>query len=84
MNRQCWAHNSKGDRCQKPPGHKGFHQISIRWEDSECLTPSGQPPQGRPLVEVFAEAEQQPTRCIACGHLHKGGECKCGCHEHIG
>lgn len=83
MTRQCWAYNLKGDRCQKPPGHKGPHQIKFLWEDNDCYSP-----QGKPLIEVFAEeaaaAEEAPQKCIACKHSHKAGQCKCGCYEYVG
>lgn len=84
---QCWAYNSGGERCEKHAGHPGQHAITHSWTDSECASPGQPPVKGRPLIEVFAEEEakeQASSKCVACQHQHKGGPCKCGCHEHIG
>lgn len=82
---QCWAYNSNGERCEKHAGHPGQHAITRSWTDDQCAAPATNKPQGRPLMEVFAEEEtKQPSKCIACKHMHRDGVCKCGCHEHIG
>lgn len=82
--RQCWAHSKQGQRCEHPAGHPGNHVVSAEWSDDECaiptvipVAPSVTPPPAPTLVEA-------PTKCIACGHQHKSGPCKCGCHEFIG
>jgi len=90
--RQCWAYNNEGQRCDHPAGHPNNHVVIKEWGDDECyspirhqlpepalatavkdIMPAPPPP---PLVEV-------PLKCVACGHAHKGGTCKCGCHEMI-
>lgn len=83
-----------------PAGHPGDHAIQTTWTDKECawaepaiskqttnpgsVTVPGTP--GLPVTELSPEPTKpkEPTRCVACNHTHKGGQCKCGCHEHIG
>lgn len=81
--RQCWAYNLKGQRCDHPAGHPGKHVVMDEWDDDECFNPiqkaaPAPPPPPAPIGD--------PTvgKCVACQHMHKGGVCKCGCHEHIG
>ena len=81
--RQCWAYNSKQQRCEHPAGHPGNHVIMSEWTDDECVMPvpvqlpPTLPPPPPPLVE-------EELKCVACSHKHRGGPCKCGCHEFIG
>ena len=77
--RRCWAFHRDGMRCEHPAGHPGDHAVQRTWDDSDCAIPGQpQPPKTpAPLVEVA-------VKCVACGHQHKGGECKCGCREFIG
>ena len=84
--RQCWAFNRDGVRCEHPAGHPGKHVVMSEWDDSECFAPiRHQLPEPKQLTPTLTETvTTQPTKCIACGHQHKGGECKCGCYEFIG
>ena len=81
--RQCWAFHKDGTRCDMPAAHPGDHSVERTWTDSECamptIIPPAQPP--APLPPPLVEA---PVKCVACGHQHRGGQCKCGCHEFIG
>jgi hypothetical protein len=84
FSRQCWAFHNDGTRCQLSADHDGDHAVERTWGDDECAIPTvpmqRQPvpaPVATPLVEVT-------LKCVACGHQHKGGPCKCGCHEFIG
>jgi len=84
---RCWAYNLEGVRCEKRAGHTGDHLVSTTWNDDECYAPDRVPatPQGKPLIEIFAKEEEVvASKCVACQHMHRGGVCKCGCHEHIG
>lgn len=85
--RTCWAFNKDGQRCEHPAGHTGNHIITAEWTDDECFSPIR-----HQLPEVTAPApaspappalESQPVKCVACGHKHSGGTCKCGCYEEI-
>ena len=79
--RQCWAFNFKGHRCEHPAGHPGNHVVTAEWTDEECYAP----PTGAPTpAPAPAPATLVTQKCVACQHMHKGGVCKCGCHEHIG
>lgn len=79
---QCWAFNTVNERCDKKAGHTGNHAITRSWTDDECVMPSAAP---RPTTPPVAPPEPvAPVKCIACKHMHKGGICQCGCHEHIG
>ena len=93
--RQCWAFHYEGLRCEHPAGHPGDHIVTQTWTDLECATPGEFPvPERATLVTHIAQITEAPmpepapvvvvTSCIACSHKHKGGECKCGCYEHIG
>ena len=87
--RQCWAYGPNG-RCHHPAGHPGDHIIEITWTDNECVTP-GQPAPSMtgispaPAVQepVQVVQDEEPEACIACNHMHKGGECRCGCYNHV-
>jgi hypothetical protein len=95
--KQCWAFHRDGARCEHPAGHPGDHTTSTSWTDLECATPGEFEVVERsapatlvrvPLVEheehdVSAKPEVV-TKCVACGHKHKGGACRCGCYEFVG
>lgn len=86
--RRCWAFHRDGARCEHPAGHPGNHVVSKEWTDAECATP-GEPVQNLVRVPVIPEEAPPPpppapVKCVACQHQHKGGACKCGCHEFIG
>lgn len=89
---QCWAYNVHGRRCEQPAGHATTHSYTVSWDDKECYNPSSKPPAILPPVNaaleavVAAAAPPPPSnaKCVACQHQHRGGVCKCGCHEHIG
>lgn len=82
--KQCWAFHKDGARCEHPAGHPGNHVVSKEWEDKDCAIP-GQGPVQVPVPQPPAEKlVSAPTKCVACNHQHKGGGCKCGCHEFIG
>lgn len=86
--RQCWAYNSKGQRCEHPAAHPGNHVVSSEWSDAECVAPTTVTV--APVVTATAPSgtvtvtDPDSRTCVACGHRHKGGMCKCGCHEQIG
>lgn len=88
--RQCWAFHKHGSRCEHPAGHAGKHMVSKEWGDLDCATPGEfQPEPGtyektRAAAPVPAPLEEKVLKCVACGHAHRNGECKCGCHEFIG
>lgn len=86
--RQCWAFHKDGTRCGHPAGHPGDHAVEMTWTDEECALPTEQHVQVPVQVPVPAAApaplEEKPVKCVACSHHHKGGACKCGCHEFIG
>jgi len=81
--KQCWAFHKDGARCEHPAGHPGKHVVSKEWDDSDCAIPGNpvQVPVPAPPMETL---EEKAVTCIACKHSHKGGACKCGCHEFIG
>lgn len=84
--RRCWAFHRDGARCEHPAGHPGNHVVSKEWTDAECATP-GEPVQNLVRVPIAPQeppTQAPPTKCVACQHHHKGGACKCGCHEFIG
>jgi len=85
--RQCWAYDQRGQRCQKTPNHRGLHEVRHTWDDTQCFTPGkahpNPPTYVPPPMSVPDPAPASVPKCVACGHMHKGGECKCGCHEHI-
>ena len=86
--RQCWAYNSKSQRCEHPAGHPGNHIVSSEWTDSECVAPTmvtvAQPTITTTSGSVTTVTTPDVSTCVACGHKHKSGECKCGCHTFIG
>lgn len=117
IKRQCFAYNEAGLRCDKTPGHRGDHGITLAWADDECYDPSTRitretTPWGggmSPFVttpainmpgttttgELIGVTENgferrvstpqaSATKCVGCGHAHKGGPCKCECYEFIG
>lgn len=83
--RQCWAYNRKQQRCEHPAGHPGNHVVSSEWSDDECVVPVAvSPPPAPPQIPLPEPVEMDAAKCVACGHKHKSGECKCGCHSFIG
>lgn len=87
---QCWAYNSNGTRCEQRAGHASPHSYTITWTDEDCYKP-GTP--AHPAIEISlppipppppGEVPAAAGKCAACKHNHRGGECKCGCYEHIG
>lgn len=90
--KQCWAYNIDGQRCEHPAGHPGNHVITAEWTDEECYSPirhqlpvqtaTTLPTSG--VTVVTETIPEEPPACVACSHRHRGGQCKCGCHEHIG
>jgi len=87
---RCWAYNIKGDRCELDAGHDSPHMVATVWNDDECFDPTKTqqptktlPPIVKPSINIDTPPAQ-PSRCVACNHQHKGGECKCGCYEYIG
>lgn len=87
--RQCWAYHRDGARCEHPAGHPGDHAVQKTWTDLQCATP-GEFTHSAPATLMTDTSPAMPaptpvaTACIACGHKHKAGECKCGCYEFIG
>jgi len=86
--RQCWAYSTDGMRCEHPAGHPGSHIVEFTWDDDECAVPvqnpvqvPATPPSAPPQVPDLVATT---VKCVACQHQHKGGPCKCGCHEFIG
>ena len=93
--RQCWAFHYEGLRCEHPAGHAGDHMVAKTWNDLQCATPGEFTlPEPATLVTNTSQSLDipmpepmpvvAPTNCVACGHKHKAGECKCGCYEFIG
>jgi len=87
--RQCWAFHRDGARCEHPAGHNGDHVVQKTWKDIECATPGefeSVPERGTYEKTRVAEPvlQEAPNKCVACGHAHRDGQCKCGCHEFIG
>jgi hypothetical protein len=83
---KCWAYNKAGVRCTLEAGHIGMHQVASTWSDDECFIPGARPAPA-PAATQPAEQDKPPVEtkpCVACGHRHKGGPCKCGCHTQIG
>jgi hypothetical protein len=84
--KQCWAFHRDGTRCDMPAGHNGDHMVERTWTDADCAIPG----EAKPTVAYPATPQnpvplvEAPAKCVACGHQHKGGACKCGCHEFIG
>lgn len=91
---RCWAYNKEGIRCEQEAGHPTLHSMTIAWDDDECFSPIvHQLPEPRPepvpdmpleSPPSLPEPLPQPAGCVACGHKHAGGECRCGCYEQIG
>jgi hypothetical protein len=87
--KQCWAFHKDGARCQHPAGHNGDHVVQKTWKDIECATPGEFSQPAPPVTEKSVTApvpvlQEAPNKCVACGHAHRDGQCKCGCHEFIG
>ena len=86
--RQCWAYGPNG-RCHHPAGHPGDHIIEITWTDNECVTPGQHGPSvtgispATVVQHVQEPVQDEPEACVACNHMHKGGECRCGCYNHV-
>ena len=81
---RCWAYNSAQQRCDLTGGHADNHSVSATWTDNECVTPTSAKTTPAPPMTVISEPPPAPTGCVACGHMHKNAECKCGCYEFIG
>ena len=88
--RQCWAYSKDGVRCEHPAAHSGDHVVEKSWTDEECSDPTKLMTEPEPKKIDPSKISQSENRietivkCVACGHAHKNGECKCGCHEFIG
>lgn len=89
--RQCWAFHRDGMRCEHPAGHAGDHAVQKTWTDLQCATPGEfepTPHKVQPALSVTdmsaAPVPTPPTKCAACMHAHRDGECKCGCYSFIG
>lgn len=82
--RTCWAISKDGERCGKRASHRGSHAITIEWEDEDCYTPKATPIPAMPPPPIAETAQADATVCVACGHRHSAGPCKCGCYEFIG
>lgn len=91
--RNCWAISAAlRARCDMPAGHPGDHSITVSWDDEQCWSPETDEPvalrvvtpdmMSGPVDNVVQEPVQAEA-CIACNHMHKNGDCKCGCYEHI-
>ena len=84
---RCWAYNSENIRCVLDAGHEEPHTMYITWMDDECWTPD-LPNVAKTNIPTaaptFVPTVNEVTKCVACGHQHKAGTCKCGCHEQIG
>lgn len=82
--KQCWAFHRDGERCEHPAGHPGDHAIQRTWTDAECATPGEFAPVPYvPTARIAEPVITKPEPCVACLHMHVGGDCKCGCYEHI-
>lgn len=82
---QCWAYNQAATRCTLEAGHDGLHMVASTWSDDECFNPTApRPARPAPTPSPEPTEPQEARPCVACGHKHKGGTCKCGCHTHIG
>ena len=82
--RQCWAFHRDGTRCDMPAGHNGDHAVERTWGDADCAMPVAAAPQPASSPLETLQITEQATNCVACSHKHRGGQCKCGCHEFIG
>lgn len=85
--RQCWAHDTSGNRCTARAGHQGLHVRRIEWSDDQCAGASEPAPTQYPTsnIQPIPVDQDTPTeQCVACRHRHKGSECRCGCKEYIG
>jgi len=81
--RTCWAISAAlKARCDMPAGHTGEHSITVSWNDEQCWSPDMDEPVALTVVQDIPEPVRSEA-CIACNHMHKSGECKCGCYEHI-
>jgi len=83
--RTCWAISAAlKARCDMPAGHAGDHSITVSWNDDQCWSPETDEPIALQVVPPVQEpVQEEPEGCVACSHMHKSGECKCGCYEHI-
>jgi hypothetical protein len=81
--KQCWAFHRDGARCEHPAGHNGDHAVQKTWNDLQCATP-GEFDISEPAQPLPSPLVEKTLKCVACGHSHKSGPCKCGCHEFIG
>jgi hypothetical protein len=85
---QCFAYSPKQIRCELEGSHSGDHAVKSTWSDEECAVPSG--PAASSLIRKPAEnPEGEPekrvvSKCVACGHAHRDGDCKCGCQGFVG
>lgn len=83
--RTCWAISAAlKARCDMPAGHSGEHSITVSWNDEQCWSPDFDEPVALTVVQdVHEPVQEKPEACIACNHMHRGGECKCGCYNHV-
>jgi hypothetical protein len=68
-----------------PDGHPAqIGALFSQWAQAGMIRLTGTHPQGASADHEPPLAETGPIKCVACGHQHKAGPCKCGCHEQIG
>ena len=92
---RCWSYSPDGEhRCELDAGHEEDHTTYRIWKDEDSYQPDAPitfPIVGAPAPPVtdtspppLPDPMPTPAGCVACGHKHANGECRCGCYEQIG